>query len=164
MRFAIAALPHIFPLREDPASLDLSRHWASADAQAELRAQLDADFDGFAVAVPFRRGIAHEQIWAGTRTALWSSLVPPPDPTRRATRATDAVLLSTPRNPLYRPEESVTSQDFLRRGQRVKSAEWTRWVLAHLGAVPGQDTVLDLFTRQPVPAFTTMLTLKGTPT
>lgn len=163
MRFAIATLPHVFPQTEDPAALDAAHHWSGADAQADLRQQLDAEFDGFAVAVPFRRGIAHSDLWADTRTVLWSSLVPPADPFRRATRATDAVLISTPRHPLYSPDTSVTSQDFLRRGHAVKSAAWTRWVLAHLGAIPGEDTVIDYFTRHPVPAFTTMLTLEGSP-
>lgn len=161
MRFAIAALPHTFPLRDDPAALDLARHWSSADAQAELADELESTFDGFAVAVRFRSGIEHPELWADENAYLWSSLVPQIDPFKRAKRVTEAVVVRSPRAPLYSPDVSVASQDFLRRGITRKSEEWTRWVLAHLGAIPGEDTVIDFFTRQPVPAFTTMLTLEG---
>ncbi|MBN9214679.1 MAG: hypothetical protein J0J04_07685 [Microbacterium sp.] len=161
MRFAIAALPHTFPLRDDPGAIDLARHWATADAQTELLEHLEQEFDGFAVSTRFDSGIQHPEVWSGERAVLWSHLVPPPDPFKRAQRTTEAVIIRSPRTPLYAPATSVSSGDVLRRGQTAKSAKWTRWVLAHLGAIPGEDTVVDFFTRQPVPAFTTMLTLEG---
>lgn len=163
MKFAIAALPHTFPQRPDPGALDLALHWASADAQAELLSQLEADFDGFAVALPYRAGFDHPEVWATERAALWSHLVPPADPFGKAVRATEAVIIRSTRTPLYSPDTSVQSTQVVSRGQTVKSPEWTRWVLAHLGALPGEDTVVDYFTRQPVPTFSTMLTLEGAP-
>ncbi|WP_157533906.1 hypothetical protein [Microbacterium sp. oral taxon 186] len=164
MRFAIAALPHIFPQLADPVSLDAVRHWVDADSQAQLRLRLEEEFDGFAVAVPFRHRIAYPEIWARTRIALWSSVVLPTSPLRSAIRTTDAILIDSPREQLYSAEPSVVSKDILRRGRRTKSDEWTRWVLAHLGALPGEDSVVDYFSRLPVPAFTAMITLEGTQT
>lgn len=161
MRFAVAALPHTFPLRDDPAAIDLARHWSTVDAQAELRESLEREFDGFAVAVRFAGGVEHPDVWAGERTVRWSHVVPPASAFARPQRVTEAVVLRSFRTPLYAPAAEVTSGTVLKRGQVAKPAEWTRWVLAHLGAIPGEDTVVDFFTRQAVPAFTAMLTLEG---
>lgn len=163
MRFAIAALPHTFPLVEDPAALDAARHWTSEDAQSELLASLGAEFDGFAVAVRFRDSVENAALWADDRAVLWTSVYPAVRPRTDAYRVTEAVIVRSPRLPLYAAAAAVPDGGTLRRGQTVKPEGWTRWVLAHLGAIPGDDTVVDYFTRQPVPAFTTMLTLEGTP-
>lgn len=160
MKFAIAILPHVFPLRPDPALLDAAHHWAETDAHAELRDRLEAEFDGFAVTVRFRGGIEHPEVWRDESAVLWSHLAPHMNWQLAPVRTTIATVIRSPRPARYAPATATATQDLLHRGETTMPDEWTRWVLAHLGAHPVEDTVVDYFTRQPVPAFTTMLPLE----
>jgi len=160
VRFAIAALPHTFPASTDPSTDALRRHWQDAESQAELRGQLTEQFDGFAVAVSYDTQVEHPEIWGADPVALWSHLVPPVDVLSRRRRATVAVVIRSARSPLYEPELAVHSAHIISRGHMAMPDEWNRWVIAHLGAIPGEDTVTDYFTQQPLDEFTNMIPLE----
>lgn len=163
MKFAIAALPHTFPAPLDPAADERRRLYTQRETHESMLWQLhDEGYDGYAIGIRFgENGVEHPELWGAERTVLWSALVPPVDGLDKPRRVTSAVVIRSPRAPLYSPATAVHSTDVLRRGVTTPSSDWFRWVLAHLGAIPGEDTVVNLATGRPVPEFTSMITLEG---
>lgn len=162
MKFAIAPLPHTFPLRPDPAAVDAAMHWASEEAQCELLARLDTEFDGFAVAMrPGTDGPEH-RFWLEVpdiRFLTWSHMVMAKGGRQKRNR--EVIAVRSPRTPLYDPAADWATNAFIRPGTTSKSSTWLQWVLAHLGALPGVDDVHHLFADAPASTFEDMLPLEA---
>jgi hypothetical protein len=159
MRFAIAVLPHTFPLHVKETST--AARWMESDQHERLLHQLETQFDGFAVVARFDNGVEHPEVWADYPLATWSRLHAPSSVDEPARRVTSALVLKTSRTALFEPDLHVQSDEFLPRGTKEVSPEMLRWVLAHLGALPGEDTVVDAFTGETFAEFTAMLAFEG---
>lgn len=162
MKFAIVELPHTFPQTSDPARLEFAEHWQGEDAHRELREALTTLYDGYAVSVRFGDdGPEHSPIWQPEMVGLWTSHVVPTLLTRRPLPLTEAVIVSSPRLPLFSAPLHARAENPVRPGATVKPRDWTLWVLALLGADPGKDEIVSYFTQEPVTAFDSMLTLEN---
>lgn len=162
MRFAIVELPHTFPLTADPHRLERALHWQDLESHRELKTSLDDQFDGYAVSVRFDGKVEHLEIWGSDRFALWTSRVTPTKLSGSPQTLTEALVVSSPRPPLYDAPFATHAADPVRPGASAKPPSWIRWALAHLGAVPGEDEIISFFTQERVTAFDSMLTLEAT--
>lgn len=161
MKFAIAILPHTYPLTREQSDIDIVRHWLMKDSHLAILERLQSEFDGFAVSIRCPDGQPeHADVWQQYEIVRWERLHPPIQFGEKARRVTEAVVLSSSRAKSYNPPPLVRSKEAAQRGVRKKSISWYSWVIAHLGAIPGEDTVVDFFTLDDVTEFCSMLALE----
>lgn len=125
--------------------------WDNTRAHIDLMHQLDAEYDGWAIAASGKTlGAWHADINdAGAKVAIWHVTNAIPDGAR-VRNTWEAVIYKVPEGRRavgtgHRVPDHLSAPHPMACFVGSKPPEWTRWVLAILGYDPQHDTVDDIF-------------------
>lgn len=153
VRFAVVELRHML-MPEHLDEIESAREYAGDEAQQQLRDDL-RDYDGWAVAA----ATDEAELWdgPGLRIHRWDRRVA--RRRSRPKRGSEALIVSSPLTPLYGPPDRLVTTDVM-RFHTPRPLSWRSWMLAHLGARPGADVVVDFYTHERVEILDNMLSLE----
>lgn len=128
-----------------------ARVWDDPASHLDLVNRLESQFDGWAIAAaPDSMRVYWPVLPQGTRVLVWHRRNAPPSGSRIGSMW-EPVMVRVPEGRSARRPDLLEVSDVLdcaapRRGFAGSKPEaWTRWVLAALGYLPGEDTMTDVF-------------------